>query len=200
MSTISRVQFRGATMKDPPPASETVAGAEIVVARYRWTVDELRTAYRNHYRYSSSSARIVVIVLGAVGLVGSSVLFFTQSVPEDVAIVPIVFGILLALAWFSRSLTVSRYSARSQFRRRPDQDIELEWRFGSEEIQTQSELGEARFVWSAMIKVVKAPDGLLLYSLPTFFNWIPRHAFASDADFERVAAWATRNITECRSK
>lgn len=174
---------------------EPTANAECVIARFRWTVDELRNAFRKHYRYSASTAaRATFVIVCMVGLIGNSVLFATKSVPDEVAIVPIVFGILLACAWFSRSLTVSRYWARAHFQRRPDQDIELEWCFGPEKIQTHSVLGDTHFVWTSMVKIVKAPDGLLLYSLPTFFHWIPRHAFSSQEDFERVAGWAEQKI------
>lgn len=182
-------------MADNVEASEPIAGAEHVVARYRWTLDELQNAYRNHYRYSSSdSVRFAMIIICAIGLIGSSVLFATQSVPDHLAIVPILFVILLAIAWFGRGLTVSRYSARSQFRRRPDQDMDFEWRFGPEEIRTQSKLGEGRSSWLAFIKVVTTPEGLLIYSLEQFWHWLPRHAFLSDAEFERVIVWAEQKV------
>lgn len=193
-------------MADILGPSEQNARTEAVVARYRWTEDELLTAYRSHYRYSSTQfVRSVVIVLCAVALIGGTIAFFiaivmAPSKAADIAFLPIFFGVMLALAWISRSLTVSRYSVRRQFRKRPDQDIDIEWWLGPDEIRTRSELNEARFVWSAFVKAVKTPNGLLLYNLTNFFQWLPRHAFSSDADFEQVVAWAELNVPVSRRR
>lgn len=176
-------------------APTTHNALDVAIARFRWTVDELNNAYRNHYRYSVSPlARICVIVVSGTCLLGSTFVFATTNASGAVAGLMLGSGALLALACFSRNLS----APRSQFRRRPDHDIDLEWRFGPEEIRFHSKLCDARFVWSAFIKVVKAEDGLLLYSLPSHFHWLPRHAFASDADFERVVGWAEPYIKVCR--
>lgn len=127
-------------------------------------------------------------------MLASLVIFATRDVTEDFAVIPVISGIVLLCLLASRSFAVSRYSVRRQFRKRPDQNIDLEWRFGPDEIQTRSSLGEARFNWSAFVKVIKTPEGLLLYNLTNFFQWLPRHAFESDADFQRVTTWAEQKI------
>jgi hypothetical protein len=182
-------------MSDVLWSSEPNADAEMVVARFRWTVEELRNTYRNHYRYLVNPwTRFCVILAATVCLLVSAFVFAIQDASGPVAGVILLSGALLAFAIFSRHLTISRYWARSQFRRRPDQNIELEFRFTPDGIRSQSTLGEGRTSWSAFIKAVTTPEGLLLYSLENFWHWLPRHAFSSEADFEQVIAWAEQKV------
>lgn len=182
-------------MDDIPRQSEPNPTPEQVVARFLWTEDELKVALRNYHQHSGwRFARRGLICLCGVAMLASFVIFSSWNVPDVFAVIPVISGIVLLCLLASRSLPVSRYSVRRQFRKRPDQNLELEWRFGPDEIRTRSSLGEARFVWSAFIKAVKTRDGLLLYTLTNFFQWLPRHAFSNDSDFEQVVAWAELNV------
>lgn len=182
-------------MANVPGQSEPNSIPEPVIARFLWTEDELQVALRNYYQHAGwRFARLGLICLCGVAMLASLVIFATWNVPEDFAVIPVVSGIVLICLLASRGLTVSRYSVRRQFRKRPDQNVDLEWRFGPDEIQTRSSLGESRFNWSAFVKVIKTPEGLLLYSLTNFFQWLPRHAFESDADFQRVTTWAQQKV------
>ncbi len=62
--------------------------------------------------------------------------------------------------------------------------MELEWQASTDAILTKSALGHGEALWQAFAKVVRTPEGIMLYPNDQIFHWLPRHGFASDAEFE----------------
>lgn len=109
----------------------------------------------------------------------------------------VVLGLGLLAAgvyWFAFRRWERRWTARRQFRKRPDREVENVWQLATDKIRTQSSLGQSELNWQAFIKVVCTPDGLMLYPLDQMFHWLPRVGFATDAEFERGAELARSKI------
>jgi hypothetical protein len=79
---------------------------------------------------------------------------------------------------------------RRRFRKRTDQNAEIEWRISAERIRIAAPHRTAVIEWPAFNKIVQTPTGFLFYSLPQLFHWLPRHGFARDEDIARVAQLA----------
>ena len=45
--------------------------------------------------------------------------------------------------------------------------------------------GSAEFAWSYFMQSTVTPDGVLLYAQKLAFNWLPKAAFTSEADYNR---------------
>jgi hypothetical protein len=97
-----------------------------------------------------------------------------------------ITGVVIGLFLLFIHLVVDPWLIRRQFGKRPDQDIELEWRFLPDLIRTESALGKSETKWDAYQEIVQTPDGLLFYANRQVFLWLPRHALATDDDFTRL--------------
>lgn len=175
-------------------APEDSPESEVVVARYRWTLQELQKAYRSHHKCSLSRlTRYGLNFVCGISLIAGAIVVARTYESSRANFGLGLFFVLFSLWWFCRGFTMD-WAARRQFRRRPDQNIEIEWRIGPQGIHSQSKLGEARVSWESFVKVVPTSDGFMFYHLENYWHWLPRTAFASDADFERVARWIESNL------
>ncbi len=52
-------------------------------------------------------------------------------------------------------------------------------------MQASLSSGQARFNWEHFKESVSTPDGALIYSAKRAFNWLPKTAFTSEADYNR---------------
>lgn len=90
-------------------------------------------------------------------------------------------GALLLIA-FPLLGIMRRLIIRRQFAKRPDKDMAIAWRISSETLQNSCALAQATLQWDALVEVVEAPEGFLLYPIPQMFHWLPKDGFASDDD------------------
>jgi hypothetical protein len=175
--------------------SERNTDADAVVARFRWTLEELRDAYRNQFLYfTDRRTRYTLNVMCSAALVVCILVVAKQWAHSDAHVVLGMIGILGLLSWFGRRFTVRLYSTRRQFRRCPEQNADFEWQFGPDDIRVHWKLAESRVSWSLFIKAASTPKGILLYLSSNLWYWIPRHAFASDEDFNQVVRWAEQHV------
>ena len=89
---------------------------------------------------------------------------------------------------------------RMQFRRRPDRDAEFIWQFAPEQIISDGAGFKTELTWKAFAKVVQTPNGFLFYPNSRVFQWVPKHAFRSDAEFQQVADWAREKARVFKSE
>jgi hypothetical protein len=159
-----------------------------IIARYRWTADELLLATRYHDRVCRPAFRRAINAmfagLLAVGVVGC---FYENDL---VYLVPVCGGIY----WFGIRPFERRRMIRFRFARRPDKDQEIEWQFEPEGIRVSYANALSTCTWEHFAKAVRTPEGLLFYPTDLMFQWVPRRAFAGDAEFERVAELAQGKV------
>ena len=68
------------------------------------------------------------------------------------------------------------------FAKRPDSNLDLEWRIAPDRIATKSAGSNSEFEWHFISRVVHAPKGFLFYPNPTLFYWLPVHGFQKPDD------------------
>lgn len=158
---------------------------EEIVAKYIWTADELVAARKWHSRRGVLRF-LYVLVWGLIVLFLGVGLLTLIVFREAAGITGIVIGLFLLFI----HLVVDPWLIRRQFDKRPDQDIELEWRFLPDLIRTESALGKSEAKWDAYQEIVQTPDGLLFYANRQVFLWLPRHALACDDDFTHLVRLA----------
>ncbi|MFN2514395.1 MAG: YcxB family protein [Pyrinomonadaceae bacterium] len=112
----------------------------------------------------------------------------SKSAPPWSLLLLIIFCFYLLM--FDR---VNAWAWGRRFGKRPDADMEIEWKFSKKGIKTQSDLGEATLQWKGFLKVVEASDGFLFYPLEKLFHWMPFSAFESPECVDRVRTFVTEN-------
>jgi len=117
------------------------------------------------------------------------------SGPSGRAPLPVAVGFLLVgIYWFAVRPFERRWWTRRQFSKRPDRDIEVEWQVASDKIFARTALAQTEITWQAFTKMVRTPTGVMLYPNDQMYHWLPRHGFASDAEFERFVEIAKSRI------
>lgn len=161
---------------------------EPIVARYQWTVEELATAYRWHYRQSTRAFfKVAIILLAALFCVAGIGISFSGEYIAGGAIT--FFGCLVLLWWFVGPESLARF----QFRRNRNLHGDIEWQIFPQRIDIVAPRSKTEAEWSLFSKIVATGDGLLFYLRPQFFYWIPRNSFVNESDFEAVIDLAKKN-------
>jgi hypothetical protein len=163
-----------------------------VVARFRWTADDLIQARSYHRKQSMRRPFRLALYLAALLFLGLGAIGLTNPRLEG----SLVFGgLVLAGLWIllSQTLLIS-WISRYQFSKRPDQNKEVEWQFGQEAVAIITDQSNSELSWSMFSKALQCPSGLMLYPNDQIFHWIPRHGFSSDADFERSCTLARAKV------
>jgi hypothetical protein len=161
-----------------------------IVARFRWTVEELLAARRWHFKHICRPIfRVGMYFIAAVALLAGVASILAKESPA--------FGwaILIGATYFIllRPLEV-RFFTRYRFSKRPDSNVDVEWEFTSERICIRTPLSTSEIIWELFSKVVHTPTGMLFYPNDQIFHWVPRHAFANSADFEQITEVARSNV------
>lgn len=162
-----------------------------VIIKYRWTIDELIAALRWHYRHTTRP-------FFRRALLGMAIFIFVAGIGVLVGgdLKAGAFCAGLGLLMILGLTAVTPWQARRQFRHSPHKDAEIEWRISAEQLKTISPHSRTEADWTAPSKIVKTPEGLLVYFGPQSFHWIPRHGFANDADFASVAQLAEKQARQ----
>lgn len=159
-----------------------------VDARYRWTADELLAGMRSHYRVQFPRfVRLLYFIVAGMAFVTGLIGAFQVGVAKS--FFSLAIGTLLLLQF----TVIQPLVLKAQFRKRPDKDAELTWRFTPEQASNSGFGGRSEFRWDALAKVVQVRDGLLFYPTNQVFNWVPNHAFQSEADLVQVVEWAQQH-------
>jgi hypothetical protein len=169
--------------------------AEEITVRFRWTLAEVTEAARWHLRQKRSwrirvGFCLVLAVLCAVLAWRDYERFGTL---ENAWLSLAGMAYFLLLAAFLRWFVIWRM--RRSFARGTGMNKEIEWRISESELHASTPHAASELSWDAFNKAVLTPRGLLFYSQPLIFHWLPRHAFASEADFQAAAALARKGIS-----
>ena len=171
-----------------------------VTVKFRWSADDLYQGCCNHWR--QDCRRVIralmsatIYTIAALSAVGGIVAYRAGDSWTACLILP--FLGLCGLCWWFRSSWHRRLVWR-QFAKRPDKDIEVEWQLSPDKVVMRSCRGYSEIDWQSFIKVVRAPSGLMLYSLENMFNYLPRRGFASDSEFEQATALAKSKVPKFR--
>ena len=168
----------GKIIKFPPSMEQPV------IIKFKWTLEDMLEGYRYHFRHVCRPLfRFLLHFIFALILLGGLIAFFKGA--KDSLIVSLGF-IFVGVYWFVFRRFERRWIIRRQFAKRPDQNREVEWEIGAEKLAVRSSVGHSEFGWEALIKVVRTPSSILLYSLEQYYHLLPRRGFASDAEFERL--------------
>jgi len=166
---------------------------DAVTARYRFTADELLRAQRWSQRHRMPKymrltywpvMTAFVVTVGAMAVSGNETAMANAVLP-----LLLIFGVPLILPWLGRR----------QIARRSDLGQEAEWTIWHDRLRCCSDLATSEYVWAAVVEVVQTRDGFLVYTTPAVFQWLPRHAFANEADYAACARMArehARKFTE----
>ena len=178
---------------------------EPISARYVWDPEAFAEALATHQRHSVRPV-FRYLLLGLLMLVygfpsiGIPVWLIVDSrnQPETRRNAAIALVVVVALwAWFIdlvRKKRVLRWRARRAFRSLPGGPQQVEWSLGPVELSNRTTNSASTFLWTAFLKVVEDRKGFMLYQSGSFFNWIPGHAFASEAELRRFANLARSRV------
>ena len=168
-----------------------------ITVKYRWSADDMfqgyRYALRQHWRPMFRAAFSAAIYIVAVLCVVAGIVAYCRSDFSAGVIVCPLFGLL----WLFR-VKMLRWFVRWRFARRPDRDMVIEWGIAPDKLMVRSPVGHSEISWKAFVKVVRTPSGIMLYPLKQIYHYLPRRGFASDAEFEQVAALAQSRVQRFR--
>jgi hypothetical protein len=171
----------------------------IVTASFINTLENHRTA---QWRALSKNAFRVTAYYGwAIWLFyfGWLLLFVSQgrSLSENISIAQSIGGLVFGF-FLMFNITPSIRIART----RPHRlllDAPVTWRFSAS--RATAELGEWErrdYAWEILHSVDILPDGLMIMPHPVLNQWLPKHAFAGEEEFEQVCKWATERADMVR--
>lgn len=163
-----------------------------VTIKYRWTAEELIRAHGYHFRHSCRPVfRFGLHFIFALMLLAGVFVLAKDGIKRG--LVPVAF-VVVGTYWFTLRSFERRWLLRRQFAKRPDKDTEIEWQITPDKVFIKSGLGSGECEWRAFAKMVRAPDGLMFYPNEQIFHWLPRSAFASAGDFDKVIELAKSKV------
>jgi hypothetical protein len=113
--------------------------------------------------------------------------------------VGVAAGIVLILMGFGFTAAQHRLEERRLVREhRKSQNLSepIEWTFSEEGVGVTVPTGNSQRQWPGFTKARLFRDGLLLLTSPRSGNWIPRSAFASEADFRSATELARTKVRD----
>lgn len=161
-------------------------------ASYRWTLEELLRAKRNHLQTNLRPSIIIAVNIVSVLLAALSIFILIDSGLKS-AIVSTFTSVGFVIWWLFRHRTTRWWAGRG-FDKRPDSNVLVDWEISEENIKSQCEgLASSEVQWKIFIKVVETNDGFLLYTQKNLFHWLPFSAFAQPEGVEKVRQFAKAN-------
>jgi len=107
---------------------------------------------------------------------------------EHIIISAIVFPALVALGliiWFSLMMRFFWRLQTQQIKSLPIYDKNLSFTITDEGLLCKSDSAESFLPWKTVLKSTETPDGSLVYREANLFEWLPKTAFTSEADYNR---------------
>ena len=150
--------------------------AQPLVCRYLWTEEEAWKVSIYHLKQSGRwpPLWLAYLVFGGV-LVFSVWKFWTHGFEVSSLVLFLLTTFLLLLVKYA-----TRWRHRLKFPDRPDSNALMEYRVSGEGIAFKAEgLNEGQAPWAAVLKVVRAPDGVLVYRHEEMMYWLPAEGFPS---------------------
>lgn len=160
--------------------------SETITVSYPFTAEMFLPAFKWNHRLLRLSSKVVLgitvvmTVLGVVALLSPS-----KELPISPVFVAPPFGMMLVAALLPR-LGRAHYTAAMRRSRSHGQPLTFHVSENGVKIDAPDRKSELH--WSAFYRSLITPDRVLLYQNSRSFNWLPKAAFANDADYSRVLA------------
>ena len=166
-----------------------------IIVKYRWSSDDMIQCYRYQLRHIFRPVvRFGLHCVFAILLLGGVGGLLTYPKPNGTSVAVQAGCIIASVYWFAFRPFHFRWTVRRQFAKRPDKDSEMEWQIAPDMISIRSSRVYCELNWEALVKIVQAPSGLLLFSLEQVYHYLPRRGFASETEFEQVAELAKSRV------
>jgi hypothetical protein len=164
---------------------------QAVTAEYRWSAEDFMQANRYQLRHVfRPMTRFGLHLLFVTLLLGGIGGLLTYPKPNATSLSVQIGVIIAGVYWFFLRRYDFQWSMRRRYAKRPDKDSRIRWEIGPDKISVRSCLGYSEFTWDAILKVVRTPAALMLYSLGQVFYYLPCHGFSNSAEFEQVVELA----------
>jgi YcxB-like protein len=154
-----------------------------VIASFKWTQREFLLLQQVQMRHSPFGRKLRrgTISVGLLSIaLGVGIIVVHGLKSAGIAFLPAGAG-LLASPWFLRRANIKHYTQR------PDRDMVVNWEFRAEGLRSKTESSSGEFSWSMITKVLRTPQGFLLYPNDRVFHWVPIHAFQDAEAIERFS-------------
>lgn len=160
-----------------------------VTLRFALTPEIIRQAVdRYENLYAARESRKTAVLCAFIAMIA---IFWVYS-PRELGVMARIGGGVAAV-WLG--IFILRFQKlQRRIERVKEANHEIEWRIGATKVDVISYCTYYSNAWESYIAGFKADDGLLLVIGPSFCQWLPRHAFASESDFELAVAWARAGI------
>lgn len=89
---------------------------------------------------------------------------------------------------------LTRRAALKMYAQKADRDMTVTWEISNDRVSAKTEVARSDMTWAAFRRVLRLPEGFLLYPNDSISHWLPVNAFAGDADVERFAALAKARV------
>jgi hypothetical protein len=159
---------------------------EEITASYLLTTDAMLPALRWHQQ---KLLRVlwwpvlgVIMVFILVGLFQDG--FQTKDAIMTVVAIPLVLAGLWL--WFFLMKNFLRSSQSRNIKSAPTYGKMMHWTVTNEALKCNLDNASSTLPWSQVYKSVETPDGVLIYLQKMLFNWLPKTAFTSEADYTRL--------------
>ena len=165
---------------------------------YQWNADEMLLVNRLHMRYSpqlrklnfsSRSGGVIFIFLGFVCLcVMGATTEKWRAATYGCGLVLVGVALLTGLPFFMRRVLLKAYA------KKPDRDMVVTYQISGERLLSKSDVASSDMLWRVVARVLRTPDGFLLYVSDTQVHWLPVRGFQDPADADRFAALARSKV------
>ncbi len=157
-----------------------------IIVRYRWTADEAIQARHYHLHHVIRPiVRVGANVLFAFCIVVGVLRLILYPITDKSSLLRALAWLTLGGYWFILRPLVRRWVIRRRFKKEPDRDREIDWEFSEDKIRVSTAHSNSERVWHSYTKVVRTPEGILLYPNEEMYQWLPRSGFANDKEFVR---------------
>jgi YcxB-like protein len=166
-----------------------------IVATYRWSKDEFLRSQRLAVRHSKQGGwlyRVTALIGGLILLSGVVNLYMRPSGWPAFLFTAAVSAFFFSMPFFARLTALKLYAQK------PDRDMEVTWHISDERVTSKTELASSENSWAFFLRVLRLPEGFLLYPNDRIFHWLPLHAFCDPRDVERFAELAKAKAKEYR--
>jgi hypothetical protein len=165
-----------------------------IIVGYRWTVDEFIAAnslVNQRSMLIRPFFRILLVMIILFAILSMGFILYQKN-----------WGLLAIFAIVGLAVVIrkplNRWGWRRQFTKHPNQNFELEMQFTSSIIYSSSKLGKSETIWDAIIEVVEAKNGFLMFTTPQICLWLPIHGFQNENDIITFRTLAQSKVTKYR--
>jgi|SRR5579859_2965291 len=160
--------------------------SEPLKVTFLWTVDDILTARRWHWRHICRLPYRRSIYIFSAFVAGLSIYSLIAAGPSWPTI---LFLIVLSYLYIGRRYE-QRWLLRRQFKNHSDNHAEIEWLISPDKLWFNSHQSRSESLWTAFAEIVQTRDGFLFYRTNRIFHFLPRRACKSDSDFQLISQLA----------